>query len=129
MTIELILSQTNADPMYLQIMKQIKNRIATGDWPAGFSLPSIRELAVASKVSVITVKRAYKELENEGVIVTQHGRGSFVADAGNVSRELLEAELKTHLQCALDTADLLGIELERLQQELAALKNNKSKEN
>ena len=49
--------------MYLQIMEQIKQKVRAGDWPAGHPLPSIRELSVVTKVSVITVKRAYTELE------------------------------------------------------------------
>jgi DNA-binding transcriptional MocR family regulator len=61
--------------MYLQIMEQIKRRIAVGDWKAGEALPSIRQLAADLQVSVITVKRAYLELEREGVIATQHGKG------------------------------------------------------
>ena len=65
--------------MYLQIMEQIRHRIAVGDWPPGQEIPSIRALAVAMQVSVITVKRAYLELEREGVIVTRQGKGSFVA--------------------------------------------------
>ena len=65
--------------MYLQIMEQIRHRIAVGDWEPGRELPSIRALAASVQVSVITVKRAYLELEREGVIVTRHGIGSFVA--------------------------------------------------
>jgi transcriptional regulator, GntR family len=73
------LSQKDGRPMYLQIMEQIKQRVAQGDWAQGEKVPSIRELAVATSVSVITVKRAYQELEREGVLVTQQGIGSFVA--------------------------------------------------
>ena len=65
--------------MYLQIVEQIKQRVSVGDWVSGQEIPSIRQLAVALCVSVITVKRAYLELEREGVIVTQHGKGSMVA--------------------------------------------------
>ena len=75
-----ILSQTDGRPMYLQIIEQIRQRIAVGDWPAGEQLPSIRQLAIDLGVSVITVKRAYFELEREDVIVTQHGKGSVVAN-------------------------------------------------
>ena len=72
------LSQSDKRPMYLQIMEQIKQRIVVGDWENGQPIPSIRQLAVDLQVSVITVKRAYLELEREGVIVTQHGKGSYV---------------------------------------------------
>lgn len=75
----LVISQTDGRPMYLQIVEQIQQRVVAGDWPTGSELPSIRQLAVALRVSVITVKRAYYELEREGVIVTQQGKGSTVA--------------------------------------------------
>ena len=88
------ISQTDARPMYLQIMEQIRARIAAGDWPPGKELPSIRALAAALNVSVITVKRAYLDLENEGVIVTRHGKGSFVADVNGLAGELQEAEAR-----------------------------------
>ncbi len=65
--------------MYLQIFDQIRERIAAGDWPPGQEIPSIRQLAVALSISVITVKRAYLELERAGLIATQHGKGSTVA--------------------------------------------------
>ncbi len=94
----LFLSQNDSRPMYLQIMEQIKQKVRAGDWPAGHPLPSIRELSVATKVSVITVKRAYTELEMEGVIVTQAGRGSFVADVVDVQKSLMEAELDNYIQ-------------------------------
>ena len=77
---ELLISQADRRPMYLQIMEQIRHRIAVGDWEPGRELPSIRALAASVQVSVITVKRAYLELEREGVIVTRQGIGSFVAD-------------------------------------------------
>jgi GntR family transcriptional regulator len=69
-----VISQSDRRPMYLQIMEQIKQKIAVGDWREGDPIPSIRQMAADLKVSVITVKRAYLELEHEGVIVTQHGK-------------------------------------------------------
>ena len=79
------ISQTDARPMYLQILEQIRARVAAGDWPPGKELPSIRALAAALNVSVITIKRAYLDLESEGVIVTRHGKGSFVADVNGLA--------------------------------------------
>ena len=95
--------------MYLQIIEQIKNKIASGEWPQGHKLPSIRELAVSINVSVITVKRAYQELENDSVIFTQHGKGSFVADGENMGLKLKRAELEAHLRAALDVARVMGM--------------------
>src|SRR6186713_3479054 len=91
------ISQTDPRPMYLQIMEQIRARIAAGDWAAGKELPSIRALAADLAVSVITIKRAYLDLESEGVIVTRHGKGSFVADVNGLAGELREAQLDEHL--------------------------------
>jgi len=83
--------------MYQQIMDQIKQRIAVGDWPPHTPLPSIRELAIETKVSVITVKRAYLELEREGIIVTQQGKGSWV-NGGIDLRVMQKQDLLNHLE-------------------------------
>ena len=103
------ISQSDKRPMYLQIMEQIKQRIVVGDWAPGQTIPSIRQLAVDLQVSVITVKRAYLELEREGVIVTQHGRGSHVAQDQRLGTQLREQELQQHLEQATRIAALLGI--------------------
>src|SRR5580693_682314 len=95
-----IISQTDKRPIYLQIMEQIKRRIAVGDWAEGQGIPSIRQLAVDLQVSVITVKRAYLELEREGVIVTQQGKGSQVASDPGLGTRLQEQELEKHLERA-----------------------------
>ena len=95
--------------MYLQIMEQIRARIAAGDWPAGKELPSIRALAAGLSVSVITVKRAYLELERAGVIVTRQGKGSFVADALDATRTLAAQEFQAQLNGLLDAARKLGL--------------------
>lgn len=105
----LFLAASNATPMYQQVIDEITARIVAGDWPAGTALPSIRELASANRVSVITVKRAYQELERAGVIVTRQGKGSFVADRPEAPRALLRAELEQHLRALLACADKLGL--------------------
>ena len=83
---ELLLSPHSNTPMYAQIVEQIVAKVMAGVWKAGDPLPSIRELAGDSQVSVITVKRAYLELERAGVIVTRQGKGSFVADTLDATR-------------------------------------------
>jgi GntR family transcriptional regulator len=103
------ISQTDARPMYLQIMEQIRARVAAGDWAPGKELPSIRALAAALNVSVITIKRAYLDLENEGVIVTRHGKGSFVADVNGLAGELQEEQLDEHLSQAAEIGRQLGL--------------------
>ena len=94
--------------MYQQIMEQIKQRIAVGDWPPNTPLPSIRELATDTRVSIITVKRAYLELEREGVIVTQQGKGSWVSDTVDL-KTVQRKELLHHLKQAGKLAGTLGI--------------------
>jgi GntR family transcriptional regulator len=108
------ISQTDARPMYLQIMEQIRARIAAGDWAAGKELPSIRALAAALNVSVITIKRAYLDLESEGVIVTRHGKGSFVADVNGLAGELKDAQLEERLTEAAHIGRQLGLTEEEL---------------
>ena len=113
-----LLSQSDKRPMYLQIMEQIKQRIAVGDWKEGQSVPSIRQLAVDTAVSVITVKRAYQELEREGIIVTQQGKGSHVARIPGLGLRLREEELQQHLENAMRVAVQLGIRPKELEKRL-----------
>lgn len=128
MTEGLFLSQTDSRPMYLQMIDQIKLKILAGDWPQGRALPSIRELAAATHVSVITVKRAYLELEREGLIVTQQGRGSFVADTDSLQLDLRQAQLEKHIDTLLDTAQQFGLSekelLSEVQKAIAARKKS-----
>lgn len=109
MNIDLVISQSDGRPMYLQIMEQIRQRIAVGEWTPGSEIPSIRQLAVALRVSVITVKRAYLELEREGAIVTRHGKGSFVATDPELVPRLYEEQLEGHLEQAARVGTLLGL--------------------
>ena len=118
------ISQTDARPMYLQIMEQIRARIAAGEWPVGKELPSIRALAAALNVSVITIKRAYLDLENEGVIVTRHGKGSFVADVNGLAGELQEERLEEHLARAAEIGQSLGLSEDDLAARLRRARKN-----
>lgn len=113
-----VISQSDKRPMYLQIMEQMKQRIAVGDWKEGQAIPSIRQLAVDLEVSVITVKRAYLELEREGVIVTQQGKGSHVASTPGLGAKLREQELEQHLEQAMRIAAMLGIQPKELEEKL-----------
>ena len=114
----LTLSQSDKRPMYLQIMEQIKQRIAIGDWKGGQPIPSIRQLAADTAVSVITVKRAYLELEREGIIVTQQGRGSHVSTTPGLGVRLREQELQQHLENAMRVASQLGIRPREMEKRL-----------
>jgi len=112
------ISQSDKRPMYFQIMDQIKQRIAVGDWAEGQPIPSIRQLAADLQVSVITVKRAYLELEREGIIVTQQGKGSRVASTPGLGVRLREKELQQHLEQATRIALQLGIQPRELEERL-----------
>ena len=112
------ISQSDKRPMYFQIMDQIKQRIAVRDWAEGQPIPSIRQLAADLQVSVITVKRAYLELEREGVIVTHQGKGSRVASTPGLAARLREQELRQHLVQATRIALQLGIEPRELEERL-----------
>lgn len=102
--------------MYRQIMEQILARVLAGDWGPGHALPSIRELASASRVSVITVKRAYLELEHAGVIITRQGKGSFVAETQELPRRLAQREFEMHVAGLLGAASKLGLSAQEIMQ-------------
>jgi DNA-binding transcriptional regulator YhcF (GntR family) len=120
----ILISQSDKRPIYLQIIEQIKRRIAVGDWAEGQPIPSIRQLAVDLQVSVITVKRAYLELEREGVIVTQQGRGSRVASTPGLGLRLHQEELQEHLEHAVRLSALLGIKPKELEDRLRETGDN-----
>jgi GntR family transcriptional regulator len=117
---DLAISHADPRPMYLQIMEQIRQRVAIGDWPVGHELPSIRTLAVATQVSVITVKRAYLELERDGLIVTRQGKGSYVSDNVALASESRRRELAEHLASAAVIGRQLGL---RIEQVVAAMRD------
>ncbi|MDL2218049.1 GntR family transcriptional regulator [Christensenellaceae bacterium OttesenSCG-928-M15] len=109
------ISSTGTTPIYEQIASQIKTAILLGELKEGEMLPSMRTLAAELRISVITTKRAYEELERDGLIVSQTGKGSFVA-AGNVDL-LREARLKTveeNLTGVVAYAKESGVTLEEL---------------
>lgn len=116
-----VISQTDSRPMYMQIIEQIKRRIAVGDWASGQAIPSIRQLAVDIGVSVITVKRAYLELEREGIIVTRQGKGCFVASDSEVGARIREQELAQHLEQAVRSAAMMGLSPKNLEKRIRAI--------
>lgn len=113
------LSQSDPRALYLQVIEQIQRRVAVGDLPPGTELPSIRQLAADLSVSVITIKRAYLELERDGTITTRHGKGSVVSENPGLSTSLAERELDSHLNSAAELSSLLGLSKTELQRRLA----------
>lgn len=119
---EIIVSNAANKPIYEQIASQVKAQIMSGALTEGEQLPSIRALANDLHVSVITTKRAYADLEQQGFIVTSPGRGSFVA-GGN--KELVREEhlrsIEALLQQAIDEAAQAGVSAVELKEMLGLL--------
>lgn len=107
----IIISNSSDKPIYEQITDQIKNMIMSGQLKEGMSLPSMRILAKDLRISVITTKRAYEELERDGFIATMVGKGSFVkaADTRLVREEKLK-QIESLLTEAVNVANKSGIE-------------------
>ncbi len=114
----IVISQADPRPFYLQVVEQVRRRVAVGDLPAGTELPSIRQLASELQVSVITIKRAYLELERDGVITTRQGKGSVVADRPDLLSTIHVRDLESHLASVADLGLLLGLSKAELQKRL-----------
>ena len=111
----IIISNTAQEPIYEQILKQIKNSIISGEVSAGEMLPSIRNLAHELQISVITTKRAYDELETEGFVVTVPGKGTYVSEQNkDLIKEKRLKMLEDKLMEVVDEAKLLGINRDEL---------------
>ena len=101
MKLNLIINHTSMEPIYEQIIAQIKAEVIEGRMTAGDALPSVRTLSRELMISALTVKKAYDNLEEEGLIVTVHGKGSFIAAA---NQELLMEERRKELEKELEAA-------------------------
>ena len=109
------ISNSDPDPLYLQIKKQITEQIISGKIPSGYHLPSIRKLARELGISVITVRKAYDDLEREGYIFTRSGKGSFVAEAGaEMAREQKLIAAQKHIEQGLKECLELGLDKEEI---------------
>lgn len=118
----IIISNSSGRPIYEQIAEQIKNMVMSGALKAGDSLPSMRLLAKELRISVITTKRAYEELEREGFIVSYTGKGSFVAEQNmEIIREQQQQEIEGFLSRAARLARGTGVSLEELKAVLELL--------
>ncbi len=108
--INLTIKSTGKVPIYVQVEEQIRSLIAAGRLRPGDRLPTIRELATELRVNYNTIARAYLDLDREGIISTQQGRGTFVAgvpDAEQIAR-LRQEKLEAIVHAALDEARTLG---------------------
>ncbi|MFR6290395.1 MAG: GntR family transcriptional regulator [Peptococcaceae bacterium] len=118
----IIISNTGGQPIYEQIAGQIKALIISGALKEGDMLPSMRLLAKELRISVITTKRAYEELERDGFIISQTGKGSFVAGTNvELVREAQLQKIEQQLMQAVETAHISNISLTELQEMLTLL--------
>ena len=105
---KLIINNSSMQPIYEQIVSQIKKSIMQGELQEGAMLPSVRTLAKELKVSALTVKKAYDALDAEGFVVTVHGKGSFVTLVGQELR-LEEKEVEADLEMAIRKGKSCGM--------------------
>lgn len=107
---KIIISNSSSVPIYEQIKNAIINQIMNGDLEEDEALPSIRSLASDIKISVMTIKKAYDELESEGYIVSIQGKGTFVAPKNTeLAREQAQKDIEAHIQKAIDIANRFNI--------------------
>jgi len=119
---EIIIRNTINQPIYEQIYSQLKAQIIAGKLSPGEALPSIRALAKDLKISVITTKRAYDELEAEGFLYTVAGKGCFVAEKNlDLIREQQMKDLENHLAAAVELSRSCGVSREEMHEMLRIL--------
>ena len=124
---DIIISNSSGVPIYEQIEEQIKSLIMTGQLAAGDALPSMRILARDLKISVITTKRAYEDLERDGFIESVVGKGSFVRGvSGDLVKESMRFAIEEYLEKATDKAILGKVTLDELKEMLEIIYEEKS---
>ena len=130
--LDIIISNSVDTPLYEQVKEQIKNKIVANELKAGELLPSIRSLAKDLRISVITTKNAYDELEKEGYVETIPGKGTYVA---NKNTELIKEEQLQKVEGLIDTAvsiaKISGISKDEIKEMLDILygEENENKQN
>ena len=125
-TMDIIISNASGVPIYEQIEEQIKGQIMTGEMAAGDALPSMRVLAKELKISVITTKRAYEDLENDGFIESVIGKGSFVKGVNSeLMMESLRFAIEECLEKAVEKAVMGKVTLDELKEMLSVIYEDK----
>ena len=98
----LIINNSSQTPIYEQIVDQVKEQIIRGNLKEGNALPSVRAMATELRISALTVKKAYDALEQEGYVVTVHGKGSYISNIGsNIKLEELRREVEKDFETAI----------------------------
>ncbi len=119
---DIIISNSSGVPIYAQIVRQLKGLILSGELSEGQALPSMRLLAQDLRISVITTKRAYEELERQGFLTTVPGKGCFVAAQNRETRrEAVLCQVEERLSQAVDAAKAGAVGLEELTEMLNTL--------
>lgn len=117
---EIIISSSSSKPIYEQITSQIKAMVMSGKLKHGEAIPSMRAMARELHISVITVQKAYEDLQRDGFIETAVGKGSFIsANSRDFYQEEQQRAAEGHLQAAADIGRSCGIGLPKLQELLA----------
>lgn len=107
----LIICNSSPIPIYEQIKNAMIDQIMSGELKEGTPLPSIRNLAVDIKISVMTIKKAYDELEKDGYITSVQGKGTFVAPKNmELAKEQAKKEIEEHILKAIEIRERFGIE-------------------
>lgn len=109
----------NHTPIYLQIMSQVKHAVASGELEPGDQLPTVRQLAADLRVNFNTVARAYRMLDEEGIISTQHGRGTYILEPASErdSERLRRQDLELLAKSFAEEALKLGFPIEEVRQQ------------
>lgn len=118
-------------PLYVQLRQQIISRIVTGEWPSGFQLPTVRQLAVDVRINVNTVSKVYSQVEQEGFIVTQQGKGTFVRDQSSWRQSARGRDdgLQQFAKLVKEMADAQGVSLAELVEVLTDIRNKDLRSN
>ena len=107
---QIILNNASMIPIYEQLVGQIKNQILSGGLPENEALPSVRALSATLKISALTVKKAYDKLEEDGFVVTVHGKGTYVAPTNfQLAMEARRRAVEEDFTQALDKARAVGM--------------------
>ena len=118
----ILISNSSKTPVYLQIATQIRQAMLKGELSEGEALPSVRSLSSELSVSVITIKKAYDLLEDQGLVVTQAGRGTFVLEKNiDMVRDFKLKEIQDILVRAIDSAKANGFDQSEIQKLIALL--------
>ncbi|MEK4699450.1 GntR family transcriptional regulator [Solibacillus sp. FSL R7-0668] len=119
---QILISHNSKEPIYEQIVQQIKKAILANDIAAGYALPSMRNMAKDLDVSVITTKRAYEELEKMGLIYSVVGKGSFVSEQNKeMILERKQKVIEEQLSQAIENGKEIGLNLNEIQALVALL--------